>query len=144
MDIAHIEGTILFICAFLNLIMVLIFWFKGKSRATFHLGWTALFSAAYCFVFGGGYVFGPKVFWARACWIGVLIFPAYFTFIYYFIGKAKYIKLKSFLWYLGAIIIFVLALVTPYFSVSTDPEYPWTSEKGFLDPPLVESILLFV
>ncbi len=134
MDISQVRGTIHLICAFSSLYFVFILWFKGKSRLTFHLGLAALFSALYAFTYGGEYFLKDKLFWARATWLGVLILPAYITFLYYFIEKTRYLKLKSFMWYLPAAIIVCLALFTPYFIENITPEYPYLETAGPLEP----------
>lgn len=130
MDIAQIRATILFISAFISFIFFVILLFQGKSKTTLHLSLLALFGGVYAFIFGGSYLFDPKVLWVRACWLGVLIIPSYLSFLYYFTGRIRHIKLKIFLWYLAAIIIIILALATPYFVIRTIKEYPWTAING--------------
>lgn len=144
MNVSQIEGTILFIAAFMELILVFVLWFKGKSKATFHFGLAAFFSAIYCFVYGSIYFFEyHKLLWAKTLAVGALIIPAYLTFTYYFTGRTKYIKLKSFLWYLPAIVIILLALTTPYFIVAISPEYPYEGTHGSILNPLA-SLYAFI
>ncbi|GAI26295.1 unnamed protein product, partial [marine sediment metagenome] len=50
--------------------------------------------------------------------------PAYLTFSYYFVQKTKYLKIKSFFLYSGAVIISYLALTTSYFTKSAYLKYP--------------------
>ena len=133
MDIIQIRATILFVGAFINLIFFIILLFHGKNKATFHLSFLALFAALYAFVFGGSYIFEPKLLWNRACWVGVLELAAYLSFLYYFTGRTRYVKVKIFLWYLPAISIAALSLLTPYFVVNTAQGYPWKSVAGPFD-----------
>jgi len=130
MDILQIRGIILVFCSVFNLILALILWFRGRSKATFHLGWVAFFSAVYAFTYGGVWLFENKLFWSRATWLGVLVLSAYITFIYYFTETTKHLKLKSFFWYFGAIIISYLALTTPYFIEKVYPEHPCPFLEG--------------
>lgn len=136
MDTYQIIGILMFACGFLNLIFALILWFKGKTKATFHLGWVALFSAITAFTFGGVFLFDDKLFWSRASWLTILILPAYIIFVYHFSGETKNIKLKSFFWYSLAILLSVLALTTPYVIKNISPDYPSNPivEQGFLRP----------
>jgi len=131
MDILKFKGIILFIVAFLNLAFAFFLWRRGrKEKATFHLGWVAFFSAVYAFTYGGVWLFENKLFWSRATWLGVLVLSAYITFIYYFTETTKHLKLKSFFWYFGAIIISYLALTTPYFIEKVYPEHPCPFLEG--------------
>jgi len=57
MNISQITGATLFIAAFTSLIFAFILWFRGKSKATFHLGWAAFFIAVYVFCYGGVHFF---------------------------------------------------------------------------------------
>jgi len=135
MDIAQIRGTILFIGAFLELTLTLILWFKGKTKASFHLGWTAFFSSVFCFSYGMIFLFmGNNLLWHRATWVGVLIVPASVTFVNAFARRIKYFRLKTFFWYLGAIIVLCFSLATPYFVKDVLPEYPYIRIKGVLEP----------
>ena len=143
MDILKLKGIILFVLAFLNLTFAFFLWRRsGKDKATFHLGLAAFFSAFYAFTCGGTnffwgqyYPYHFQLLWTRSTWLGVLILPAYLTFVYYFTGRIKYIKLKSFLWYLGAGIISYLALITPYFIKPVQVKYPYMFEIfGVLQP----------
>lgn len=135
MDADFIKALILFISAFLEIILVLIFWFKGKSRESFHLGWVALFSAVYCFVHGAFLIFpGNHLLWQRLFWSGILILPPAYIFSFFYTGRTKYLRLKSFIVYFFAILIFVLALFTPLFVKETSLEYPFKPSKGILDP----------
>ena len=132
MDAEIIRGLILLICGLFNLFFAFFLWIKGKTKATFHLGWTAFFSAVYAFTFVGLFFFKTnKLFWVRATWLGVLILPAYLTFVYYFAERARYLKLKSFLWYSGAIIISYVALTTPYIIRFLAPKYPYEVIEGY-------------
>lgn len=137
MDISQIRGIVHFAVALLNLILAFLLWVKGKSKTTFHLGWVAFFSAVYAFTYWGMFFLeSNKLFWVRATWLGVLILPAYLTFVYYFIERTKYLKLKSFLWYLGAVILSYFALATPYIEKRLYPKYPYIApeEYGALAP----------
>jgi len=136
-SIEKIRGIILITSGLLNSIFALLIWFKGKTKATFHLGFVALFSAMYSFIYGAVFLAaGNKLFWIRATWLGVFILPAYITFVYYFTEKTKYLKLKSFLWYLGAAVLSYLALATPYIEKNNNPVYPYIdpNEYGPLAP----------
>jgi len=66
--------------------------------------------------------------------VGNFIIAALIIFVYYFTGRTKYIRLKSFLWYLPAIIILFLVLITSYFVAGISPEYPYLPTSGPLDP----------
>jgi hypothetical protein len=132
MDIEKIRGIILLISTLFNLFFAFFLWIKGKTKATFHLGWTAFFSAVYAFTYGGSFFFQVnKSFWIRASWLGVLILPAYLTFVYYFTERTKYLKLKSFLWYLGAVIISYLSLATPYIEKTVSTKYPYIGPETY-------------
>lgn len=139
MDILQLKGIILFLVTLLNLVLAFFLWRRGKKdKITFHLAFVAFFSALYSLIWGLVNFFWdiPFSFWFflnRCSWLGVLILPAYLTFVYYFTGRTKYIKLKIFLWYLGAGIISYLGVTTPYLMKSVRLEYPWlTGEPGSL------------
>jgi len=134
MEISEVRGILLFISTLFNLYFAFFLWIKGKTRATFHLGLGAFFSALYTFNFGALYLFENKLFWNRATWLGVLILPAYLTFVYCFTGRTRYFKLKSFFWYFWAIIFSYLTLTTPYFIKKVSLEYPYAEEPGPLEP----------
>ena len=127
MDISYISGTFFFIIAFLNLFFAFIIWFRGKTKITFYLGWVALFSSIYSFTWGGLYLFeGNRVLWSHLTWSGILMLPAFLTFVYYFTGKTKNIKIKIFPWYLVSFVFVFLSLTTSY--VINDnllSEYPY-------------------
>lgn len=136
MNTFQLRGILLFSSAFLNLVFALVLWFKGKTKATFHLGWVALASAITAFASGVIIFFESKLFWGRLSWIGIFIPAAYISFVYHFSGRPKHIKLKPSFWYAGAIIIFFLALTTPYIIRSVPLNYPINNilEHGFLAP----------
>jgi len=133
-EIYQIRGVLLFVSAFLNLVFALGLWFKGKTKATFHLGWVALFSALNAFTFGAVIFFNNKLFWARSTWLAMLMPAAYISFVYHFGERIKHIKLKPFFWYFWAIIISIIALTTPYVIKDISPDYRATVEQGFLRP----------
>jgi hypothetical protein len=133
MSIVQFKEIILFVCGFFNLFLAFVLWLRGKSKITLHLGWVALFSALYSFTYGISYFCENKLFWSRATWLGVFILPAYLTFLYYFTGRTKYLKLKSSLWYLGAVVISYLALATPYIIEEVGSEYPYLEKEGPLE-----------
>ena len=131
-SIEKIRGIVLLTSGLCNSIFALFIWIKGKTKATFYLGFVALFSATYSFIYGTAFlVAGNKLFWIRATWLGVFILPAYITFVYYFTEKIKYLKLKSFLWYLGAVIISYLSLATPYIEKTVSLKYPYINPEGY-------------
>ena len=137
MVVSQIRGIFLFASAFLNIIFTLLLWLKGKRKTTFYLGWVALFSAVYAFTYGGAFFFeGNKSFWVRATWLGVLILPAYITFVYDFTERTKHLHLKSFFWYLGAVILSYLSFATPYIEKTIISKYPYVfaEEYGPLAP----------
>jgi len=135
MNISQISGTIFFIAAFTSLILAFAFLFKGKSKVTFHLGLAAFFIAAYAFCTGNIYLSEyNKLLWYKSTGVSNFIIAALITFVYYFTGRTKYIRLKIFLWYLPAIIIFFFALATPYFIAGISPGYPYPRILGPLDP----------
>lgn len=130
-----IKALVLFISAFLEIILALIFWFKGKSRESFHLGLVALFSAVYCFAHGAFFVFpGGYIFWQKFFWSGILIVPPAYTFACFYAGRIKYLRLKSFVIYFFSILIFISVLFTNLFIKETSPEYPFKPVAGILDP----------
>src|SRR3989338_1956620 len=116
MDIIQIRVAVRFVRVFWDLIFVFLLWFRAKSKATFHLGWSVLFFGIYAAISGLlEYVKTDRLFLARLQWIAVLALPASLAFVAYFIDRTKHIRLKIFLWYLPAIAIVVLALTTDYF-----------------------------
>lgn len=118
--IIKIKAIALFVIAFLNFLLALLVWYRGRTKATLHLGIMALFSGLYPLTLGMIYFTFKasskiELFWSRTTWIGVLILPAFVTFLYYFCEEKKYLKIKSFLVYITGLIIFLLALFTPFF-----------------------------
>jgi len=142
MKILVLKGTILIILTLLNLFFAFFLWRKRTHMAVFHLSIMAFCSALYSFACGGvnlfwdqRYPYNFQIFWHKFTWVGVLILPAYLNFIYYFTGKTKHIKLKSFFWYSTALMIFCLALTTPYFVKSIETEYDYFHiTPGTLEP----------
>jgi membrane protein implicated in regulation of membrane protease activity len=135
MDIAQIRGITLFIGAFLDLVLLFALWLKTRTRATFHFGWSVLFSILFCFTYGARFFFEHnKLFWTRANWIGILIVPAFIAFVYVLSGKTKYFRLKVFLWYLPGVIIVLLSLFTSYIVKEVDLSYPFLDTPGSLEP----------
>ena len=143
MDILKLEGIILFIVAFLNLLLAFFLWGRDrKNRVILHLGFVAFFSALFAFTQGALFFFWETasynllLFISRASWFGVLILPAFVTFTYYFIGKTKNLKIISSLIYLGGIVISSLAITTPLFIEKIDPsKLPlYAEETGQLEP----------
>lgn len=130
MDIFDLRGIILFICAFLNLLLALFLWQRSKRRKDiFWLSITALFSGLYAFFCAGVYSFWSpdsfaSVLWYRATWLGVLMIPPFVLFTYFFTENIKKIKLKALFLYLGAALIGYLALTTTLFLESVHLEYP--------------------
>jgi hypothetical protein len=134
MDIILIRIAIRFARVFLDFILAFLFLTKGKSKATFHLGLVFLFFGAYALPTGLlEYMGDNRLFLVRFQWVAVLALPALITFISYFTDKTKHIKLKMFLWYIPAIIIVVLAVVTDYFVVSVSSIHPYVVKFGILD-----------
>ena len=126
MDISTVlalKTIILFGVAFLNFLLALLLWHKGKSKATFHLGLASLFSSLYALALGNAYFFFQNtsvgqnilILILRATWIGVLMLPSFITFFYYFIGRTKILKIESLLAYMIGVAIVVLSLFTPFF-----------------------------
>ncbi|XOB46443.1 MAG: histidine kinase N-terminal 7TM domain-containing protein [Candidatus Nealsonbacteria bacterium] len=143
MEILLLRGILLVFCTFFNLVLAFLLFGKRKeNKVSFHLGFVALFSALYCFTCAlsdlsakGPFSYSIKLFWTRATWLGILILPAYFTFLYYFTRKTRHIRLKAFLWYLTAGIIAFLSLTTPYFIESINTESSEILIKpGILNP----------
>jgi len=135
MDILIFRGITLFICAVINLFFAFFLWRKREDEVAFHMGWTALFSAFYAFFCGSVYFFWDimlqyRLFWYRTTWLGVFILPAYLIFVYYFVKRTEYIKLKAFILYLGATIIGYLAVTTPLFTKSVYLKYPYIIGPG--------------
>lgn len=121
MDFNLVKTIIFFTAAFFEIVLVLIFWFRSKSKEGALMGWIALFSALYCLSYGATYFFEQgSLFWSRSRWIGIFIVPSAYAFSYYFSGRKKYFRLKVASFYLSAAIIFFLALLTPYFIKSFD------------------------
>lgn len=141
--IIKIKAITLFIIALLNFLLALLIWYRGKTKATLHLGIMAFFSALYALALWGMYFFweiSPKIelLWARATWVGILMLPAFITFLYYFVEKTKHLKIKSLFLYLTGIVITVLALTTSFF-VETKARYVKRffiggEKPGFLEP----------
>ena len=72
MDISQVRGIIHFLVVFINLAFAFILWSKGKSRAIFHWGLTAFFSAVYAFTWAALFFFEEnKLIWVRATWLGI-------------------------------------------------------------------------
>jgi PAS domain S-box-containing protein len=116
----------LLVIACLHLIFTSLFWFRGKSKETFHLGWTCFFSAVNAFIWAGVFFFQiNKLFWVKATWLACFIIPAYMAFIYYFTGRTKYLKLKVFIWYAVAGIISYIAIFTSYIIGKISEQYPF-------------------
>lgn len=135
MSAFQINGIFLFLVAVVQLMLAFIYWFRGKSKATFHFGWAAFFGAIYLFSLGGFIFFEHnKLFWMKNCWFGLLITPAYLMFVYYFTERTKYIKLKSLFWYSTGSIIVFLAITTNYFTEGISSDYPFKDIRGPLDP----------
>jgi len=135
MDFSYLRAAALLIAAFLDLILLLILWFKSKDRVVFHFSWAVLFSIFYCFTYAARFMFDyNRLFWARANWIGILIMPAFIAFAYSFSGKTKHFKIKIAFWYLIAVTIVILSITTSYFVKAIDPEYPYVDMPGPLEP----------
>ena len=135
MDIIQIRVAVTFVRVFWDLIFVFLLWFRAKSKATFHLGWSVLFFGIYAAISGLlEYVKTDRLFLARLQWIAVLALPASLAFVAYFIDRTKHIRLKIFLWYLPAIAIVVLALTTDYFVIAVSDGNPYIYTIGVLDP----------
>ncbi|MEK7481847.1 MAG: histidine kinase N-terminal 7TM domain-containing protein, partial [Patescibacteria group bacterium] len=118
MDILKLRGISLFVVAFCLLILALIIWQRAeKDKVKIWLGFSAFFTALYAFFCGGTYFFWQadstaSVYWYRTTWLGVFILPSFIIFTYYFAQNLKYLKMKMFLLYLGAVIISYFALTT--------------------------------
>lgn len=139
--ILKIKALALFVIAFLNFLLALLIWCRGKTKATLHLGIMALFSGIYSLTLGMIYFTfrtSPKIelFWSRATWIGVLMLPAFVTFLYYFCEEKKYLKVKSFLVYISGSIIAIFALFTSFFIEKTDYQIRYYFFKGETAGPL--------
>jgi hypothetical protein len=131
-SIEKIRGIVLLVSFVFNSIFAFFIWFKGKTKTTFHLGFVAFFSAIYALIYGITFIIsGNKLLGIRATWLGVLILPAYITFVYYFTEKTRHIKLKSFFWYTGAIIISYIAIATPYIEKTNNPVYPYVDPAAY-------------
>lgn len=140
MDILKLRGISLFIVAFCLLILALILWQRAeKDKAKLWLGFSALFSAFYAFFCGGTYFFWnadsmASVYWYKTTWLGVFLLPPFIIFTYYFVQNFKYLKIKAFLLYLGAVIISYFALTTDLIVKSVYLRYPNISSlAGELD-----------
>ncbi len=118
MDILKLRGISLFVVAFCLLILALIIWQRAeKDKVKIWLGFSAFFTALYAFFCGGTYFFWQadsiaSVYWYKTTWLGVFILPSFIIFTYYFVQNLKYLKIKMFLLYLGAVIISYFALTT--------------------------------
>ena len=132
MDIERIKAIIMFALTLLNLLAAYMMWRKGKSKATFHLGWCFFFYASLCFSWAGVYFFhGYKLLWSRAHWIGAFMLSVSFLiFVYYFTNRTKYIRLKIiFLNAIGALMSYI-AMTTPYFMTSVSQDYPYLTSAS--------------
>jgi len=136
MDISIVRGTLCFTAGISNLLFASLLWIRGKTKATFHLGWSAFFSGLYNFAWGISYFWenpATLLFWARSTWVGLLIIPQFLTFVYYFTTQEeKPRKLSIFIWYLPAIIFTLLALATPYFVQELISTKPLVARAGSL------------
>ncbi len=121
MDIIKIRGIILFIIAFLNLLLALFIFSKSKNDKTkFWLGILALSSGLFAFTCGGSYFFWQEysitsAYWWRATWLGIFIIPSLNIFTYYFTKNTKNIIIKGIILYSVALVISFLALTTDLF-----------------------------
>ncbi|MFH0955781.1 MAG: ATP-binding protein [Candidatus Falkowbacteria bacterium] len=122
-------------------------WRRGKSKATFHLGWCFFFAALYCFSWFGVYFFqSNKLLWSRAHWTGALMGTYYLIFVYYFTNRTEYIKLKIIFWNAIGFSIACLSLTTPYFIASVSQDYPYLNpaSNGILNLPVGRGYTIFV
>lgn len=140
MDILEIKGIVLFIVAFLNLVLSLLLWMKSKNdKAKFWLGFTALASGVYAATCAGTYYFWQdysvySIYWWRATWLGVFILPPFNIFTYYLSRNIKHIKLKALLFFAGAFVIGFFAITTDLFVKSAYPSGMYvTGLSGSLD-----------
>jgi signal transduction histidine kinase len=125
-NVSQIRAVVLFAASFLNFLFAFLLWLRGKSKETFYLGWVSFFSSIYVFVWGGVFFFySHKLLWVRATWLGSLIVASYLVFVYYFTGKIKYLKIKSFFWYALALVISFVSLATPYIIYKVSDNYPF-------------------
>jgi hypothetical protein len=134
--VSLIRMSTLFICAFVNLFFTFILWREAKSsRAAFHLGLVAFFGFIYAFVYG--MIFFPgseKLLWSKLTWVGVLIVPAYLSFILVFATRLKKFRLASFAWYFVGAVITAISFFTPYVDVGIGAAYPYNVEYGPIAP----------
>ena len=140
MDILKLRGISLFVVAFCLLILALVIWQRAeKDKVKIWLGFSAFFTALYAFFCGGTYFFWQadsmaSVYWYRTTWLGVFLLPSFIIFTYYFVQNLKYLKIKAFLLYSGAVIISYFALTTNLIVKSVYFRYPnISSSAGELD-----------
>lgn len=131
MEIERIKAVLMLILVFLNITAAYMIWRKGKSKATFYLGWSFFFIAFLCFSWTGVYFFkGNKLFWSRAHWIGIMFGAYYLIFVYYFTNHTRYIRLKIIILNAIGIIMSYLAIATPYFIATVSPDYPYLNAES--------------
>ncbi len=118
------RGIVLFIIAFLNVVLAIILWHaskKDRDSAKFWLGFTAVFSGFYAFFCGGTYFFWSQseasIYWYRATWLGILLLPSFLMFAYYFTQKTQNLARSS---KIKSVVLFAAGLVVIYFALTTD------------------------
>jgi len=125
----YIKTMVFFVAAFLELFLVFVFWSRGKSRETFHLGLLSFFTAILCLSFGMNALFlGRSMWWQKFTWIGIFIIPSAVSFVYVFVKRTKHFVLKASFWNLSDLAIVCLIFFMPYFT-----EEDSYFQTGFLD-----------
>ena len=139
MDILKLRGISLFVVAFCLLILALVIWQRAeKDKVKIWLGFSAFFTALYAFLRRNLFFWQAdsmaSVYWYRTTWLGVFLLPSFIIFTYYFVQNLKYLKIKAFLLYSGAVIISYFALTTNLIVKSVYFRYPnISSSAGELD-----------
>jgi len=110
--IVQIKIFVFLVVAFFNFLLALVIWYRGKTKATLHLGVAAFLSGLFILMYAGesfSWLYFPKlgIHFARLTWIAVMTPAAFIIFLYYFTERLKYLRIKTFFWYFtgGAIVI---------------------------------------
>lgn len=85
MSVFELKAVVFLGIAVVNFIFALFLWKKGKTKATLHLGFFALFSSIFALSHGGAYYFWGRddflsLVFTRTTWSGILMLPAFLTF----------------------------------------------------------------
>ena len=119
--VVQIKIFIFLVIAFLNFLLALVIWHRGKTKATLHLGITTFLSSLFILMYAGesfAWLYFPKlgIYFARLTWIAVMAPAAFIIFLYYFTERLEHLKAKIFIWYSTGGAIVALSLFTSLFA----------------------------